>query len=110
MEEENTHDCDLCDVSSRRDDNARRDLQTFQATAPNALGLAGLLRKNYWLSEDGERAGGIYVWESREVADKIYTPEWAALMEGMYGTPPMIEHVNSPVMADNRDRTISIAA
>ena len=84
--------------------------KNFQATAPKALGLAGLLRKNYWLSEDGERAGGIYVWELREVADKIYTPEWAALMEGMYGSPPMIEHVHSPVMADNRDGTISIAA
>ena len=39
--------------------------KTFQATAPKYQGVAGLLRKNYWMSEDGRRAGGIYVWESR---------------------------------------------
>ena len=30
---------------------------TFQATAPKYLNLAGLLRKNYFLTEDGMRAG-----------------------------------------------------
>ncbi|HEX5847407.1 MAG TPA: hypothetical protein VFY53_14385 [Rhodoplanes sp.] len=36
--------------------------KTFQATAPKYRDVPGLLRKNYWLSEDGRRAGGIYVW------------------------------------------------
>ena len=36
--------------------------KTFQATAPKYQGMTGLLRKNYWMSEDGRRAGGIYVW------------------------------------------------
>ena len=36
--------------------------RTFQATAPKYQKMAGLLRKNYWMSEDGRRAGGIYVW------------------------------------------------
>ena len=36
--------------------------KTFQATAPKYREIPGLLRKNYWLSEDGRRAGGIYVW------------------------------------------------
>src|SRR5262245_42766130 len=36
--------------------------KTCQGTAPKYQGIAGLLRKNYFLSEDGRRAGGIYVW------------------------------------------------
>jgi len=39
--------------------------RVFSGTAPKYLNLDGLLRKNYWLSEDGLRAGGIYVWESK---------------------------------------------
>ena len=35
----------------------------FESTAPKYLNLPGLLRKNYFLTEDGLRAGGIYVWE-----------------------------------------------
>jgi hypothetical protein len=84
--------------------------KTFQATAPKYQGLPGLLRKNYWMSEDGRRAGGIYVWESRDAADRVYTPEWRTFVEGKYGTPPSIEYLHSPVMVDNRDGTIRVAA
>jgi hypothetical protein len=84
--------------------------KTFQATAPKYQGIPGLLRKNYWMSEDGRRAGGIYVWESRAAADRVYTAEWRTFVEGKYGTPPQIEYLHSPVMVDNRDGTISVAA
>jgi putative monooxygenase ydhR len=83
---------------------------TFQATAPKYQGIAGLLRKNYFMSEDGQRAGGIYVWESRADADRVYTDEWRAFVESKYGTPPVIEYLHSPVMVDNSAGTISVAA
>jgi len=35
--------------------------KVFRGTAPKYQGMPGLLRKNYWMSEDGKRAGGIYV-------------------------------------------------
>jgi hypothetical protein len=84
--------------------------KTFQSTAPKYQGLKGLLRKNYWLSEDGRRAGGIYVWDSRADADRVYTPEWKKFIEDKYGSPPVIEYLHSPVMVDNREGTISVAA
>lgn len=80
--------------------------RTFQSTAPKYQDVPGLLRKNYFLSEDGRRAGGIYVWASRADADRLYTPEWKAFVEGKYGAPPRIEYLHSPVMVDNRARTI----
>jgi hypothetical protein len=83
---------------------------TFQSTAPRYQGVAGLLRKNYFVSEDGRRAGGIYVWEARADAERVYTAEWRKLVESKYGTPPEIEWLNSPVMVDNRDGSISVAA
>jgi hypothetical protein len=84
--------------------------KTFQGTAPRYQGLKGLLRKNYFMSEDGRRAGGIYVWESRADAERVYTAEWKALVESKYGTSPSIEYLHSPVMVDNRDGRISVAA
>ena len=84
--------------------------KTFQSTAPRYQGMRGLLRKNYWLSEDGSRAGGIYVWESRADAERVYTADWKTLVEDKYGSPPTIEFLHSPVMVDNRDGTISVAA
>jgi hypothetical protein len=84
--------------------------KAFQSTAPRYRGIPGLLRKNYFMSEDGLRAGGIYVWETRADADRTYTAEWRKLVEDKYGAPPTIEYLHSPVMVDNRDGSISVAA
>jgi hypothetical protein len=84
--------------------------KVFQGTAPKYRGVTGLLRKNYFMSADGRRAGGIYVWASRADAERMYTPEWKSFVESKYGKPPMIEYLHSPVMVDNREGTISVAA
>jgi len=84
--------------------------KTFQGTAPKYRGVPGLIRKNYFMSEDGRRAGGIYVWESRADAERMYTPDWKAFVESKYGTPPSVEYLHSPVMVDNREGSISVAA
>jgi hypothetical protein len=103
---------DRCDrhLSIAAADVARRDHQDISGNAPKYQGIPGLLRKNYWVSEDGRRAGGIYVWESRADAEKVYTADWKKFVEGKYGTPPSIEYLHSPVMVDNRDGSISVAA
>jgi hypothetical protein len=69
--------------------------------AQRYLNLPGLLRKNYWLSEDGMRAGGIYVWESRARAEAFYTAEWKQFFTAQYGVAPEIVYLHSPVMVDN---------
>ena len=84
--------------------------RTFQSTAPKYQGVQGLLRKNYFMSEDGTRAGGIYVWQSRADAESLYTADWVKFVESKYGTPPRIEYLHSPVMVDNREGSISVAA
>jgi hypothetical protein len=82
----------------------------FESTAPKYQGLAGLSRKNYLLSEDGTRAGGVYFWETRADAERVYTADWRKTVEEKYGSPPIVEYFNSPVMVDNRDGSISVAA
>jgi hypothetical protein len=82
----------------------------FQSTAPKYQGLAGLVRKNYLLSDDGTRAGGAYVWHTRADAERVYNADWRKMVEEKYGSPPTVEYFESPVMVDNRDGTISVAA
>ena len=47
--------------------------QTFLSTAPKYKDLPGLIRKYYILSQDGATAGGVYLWNSREDAERLYT-------------------------------------
>lgn len=73
----------------------------FASTAPKYLGKPGLKRKHYYVSESGDRAGGIYLWESKEAAQACYTREWQAMVTEKYGAPPEIAYAVVPVSVDN---------
>jgi len=73
----------------------------FASTAPKYLEIKGLIRKYYILSEDGETAGGVYLWESRKAAKMLYTDEWKKFIFQKYGSEPSVTYFNSPVIVDN---------
>ena len=79
-------------------DEARR---IFLGTAPKYQGVPGLVRKVYVLSEDGNTAGGIYLWNSRAEADAMYTESWNAFVREKYGADPSVTYLDSPVVVDN---------
>lgn len=81
----------------------------FRSTAPKYLGKPGLLRKHYFVTEDGDRAGGIYFWESKAAAEACYTAEWEAMVTGKYGAPPQILYAEVPVSVDNLANVIEAA-
>ena len=74
----------------------------FEAAVPMFQSVPGLVMKHFYVSEDGHRAGGIYVWASRADADRLYNGEWRTFVETKFGSPPMIDFLDSPVMIDNR--------
>ena len=73
----------------------------FAETAPKYREVKGLIRKYYLLSEDGETAGGVYLWESRKAAEQLYTDDWKEFILQKYGTEPSVTYFNSPVIVDN---------
>lgn len=75
--------------------------ETFLSTAPKYRGMPGLIRKYYFRSQDGAKAGGIYLWASRADADRVYTDEWKTFVRGKYGTDPVLTFLDCPVVVDN---------
>lgn len=73
----------------------------FLSTAPKYQGVPGLVRKVYVLSEEGDTAGGIYLWKSRAEAEAMYTEGWKAFVREKYGTDPSVTYLDSPVVVDN---------
>jgi hypothetical protein len=47
----------------------------FEKSAPNYKVAPGLIRKYYLFGED-RVGGGVYLWDSREAADKQYSAAW----------------------------------
>jgi heme-degrading monooxygenase HmoA len=76
--------------------------RTFESTAPKYQGLRGLIRKYYLRGEDGHRAGGVYLWETRADAEAVYNSEWKARVKQLYGSEPEISWFDTPLIVDNQ--------
>jgi heme-degrading monooxygenase HmoA len=84
--------------------------QMFESTAPRYQNLPGLVRKYYLRSEDGRTAGGVYLWESRAQAEKVYNAEWRERVSKLYGNAPQVTYFDTPVIVDNTTGAITKAA
>jgi hypothetical protein len=74
--------------------------EAFLASAPSYQGLAGLHRKYYLRDQDGAGGGGVYLWESRDAAERVYTDEWKQRLTDRFGAEPQIEYLDCPVIVD----------
>ncbi len=80
--------------------------EIFSGTAPNYQKAQGLIRKYYLLSEDGGTVGGVYLFKSKEDAERLYTPDWRNFVKEKYGAEPSVAYFHSPVVVDNLTREI----
>jgi heme-degrading monooxygenase HmoA len=80
--------------------SAEEAARMFEQTAPKYKNLPGLVRKYYLRSEDGHKAGGVYLWESKAAAEKVYGGEWKERVRALYGEP-QIQWFDTPVIVDN---------
>ncbi len=76
--------------------------QVFADSVPRYQQVPGLLPKYYLLSDDGDRAGGVYLWKTREYAEALYTQEWKQMIKEKYGSEPVLSYLESPVIVDNQ--------
>mgnify|MGYP001282524438 CR=1 FL=1 len=47
-------------------------------------------------------AGGVYLWQTRADAERIYTEEWRQFIRDKYATEPEVSYFHTPVMVDNQ--------
>ncbi len=75
--------------------------EIFLGTAPKYREVDGLIRKYYILSADGGTGGGVYLWNSRESAERLYTEDWKKFILEKYGSEPTVTYFETPVIVDN---------
>jgi hypothetical protein len=81
----------------------------FEKSAPNYRGVPGLIRK-YYLYGDDQTGGGVYLWNSREAAERFYSDAWKSMIAQRYGTQPEIRYYETPVIVENADQKATTAA
>lgn len=82
-------------------------LEDAKHTLPRWQANAELLRKHYLLSEDGLEGGGVYLWPSREAAEKGHDAEWRAGVVKRTGAEPVIRYFDLLMLLDNGAKTVT---
>jgi hypothetical protein len=75
----------------------------YERSVPNYQGAQGLVRKYYLFGQD-QVGGGVYLWQSRDAAEKMYSPAWKKMITERYGTAPEITYYETPVIVDNAQK------
>jgi hypothetical protein len=94
-------------------------LEEAKRTIPRWRANRELLRKHYLVDNDGW-GGGLYIWPSREAAQRAHDAEWQAGVEKRTGAKPVIRYFDLLMLLDNEtgkvtewpepDRPMAVAA
>jgi hypothetical protein len=81
-------------------------LADARLTIPHWQANPDLLRKHYLLGEDGT-GGAVYIWPSREAAQKAHGPQWRAGVEQRTGSAPTGRYFDLLMVVDNEAKTVA---
>ncbi|MEX0729830.1 MAG: hypothetical protein WED00_11625 [Aquisalimonadaceae bacterium] len=77
----------------------------FEQSAPRYQAVPGLVRKHYYLGDDG-RCGGVYLFHSRADAERLFDAAFEASIKERFGGLPEVEYLQTLVIVDNAAGTI----
>jgi hypothetical protein len=72
----------------------------FGAIAPDFLKAPGFVRKQFIYACEGGVAGGAYMWNSREDAERFYGGAWLQGIRDRYHCEPKIMYFETLALAD----------
>jgi hypothetical protein len=81
-------------------------LEEARATLPRWRANKELLRKHYLVGNDGY-GGGLYIWPSREAAERAHNAEWQAMVEKRTGSKPTFRYFELLMLLDNENGTVT---
>ncbi|MEZ5727241.1 MAG: hypothetical protein R3E48_04020 [Burkholderiaceae bacterium] len=69
--------------------------------APRWRANPALIRKTFIYDPVNARSGAFYLWKNREAAVAAHDDAWRQRIRDHYGSEPVVEYFETPVVADN---------
>jgi hypothetical protein len=76
-------------------------IKNYNETVDKWRGVKELIRKSYLYDGDARLGGGVYHWTSVGAADQWHGDEFRAFVRNLYGSDPVIQRFEVPIVADN---------
>jgi hypothetical protein len=75
-------------------------LELYQGSAAAWITNKDLIQKYYFYDETNRQGGGVYIWASREAAQKWHGEEYRAMIRRVYDSIPRIEILDALLHVD----------
>ena len=82
-------------------------LEEAKATLPRWRANKELLRKHYLVADSEGEGAGLYIWPSREAAQRAHNAEWQAMVEQRTGSKPTFRYFDLLMLLDNEKGTVT---
>ena len=79
----------------------------YNKTAPNWLANPDLVEKYYFFDAERSLGGGVYVWRSREAAERWHGEDYRNMIRSLYGSEPHIEVREALIHVDPLKATVT---
>ena len=73
----------------------------MREVAPRWRREPNLIRKTFILDPNLKFAGAFYLWRDRDSAEAAHDSNWRQGVIGAYGSEPVIEYFDTPIVVDN---------
>lgn len=78
----------------------------FAKVAPKFQVVPGLIRKQFLFSPEENSAGGVYLWQTREDAQRFIEGKLIGMIRAEFGVEPRVQYFSTPVVVDNLSQVI----
>ena len=78
--------------------------------SPSSWARSAILASSMSLYGDDQTGGGVYLWSSRDAAERFYSDSWKSTIAQRYGAQPEVLFYESPVIVENADENAATAA
>ena len=75
-------------------------LAIYRTTTERWVSNPELIEKYYFFDEATHQGGGVYIWPSREAAQRGHGPDYVAMVEAKYGSPPRFQIFDALIHID----------
>lgn len=73
----------------------------MREVAPRWRSEPELIRKTFVYDAAANRSGAFYLWKSRAAAEAAHDDAWRARIRKAYGSEPVIQYFDTPMVVDN---------
>lgn len=83
-------------------------IEDAMSVVPKWQAQPELIRKHFLWSSDREKCCGVYLWKSREAAERAHDAAWREAVENRTGQAPEISYFDAFMILDNEAGDVTV--